>query len=184
MPQETDARIVIDRKLRESGWTLEEPGRNVLTSEWSEARQADYLLLDRNKRNLAVLEAKKDSIDPYSAKRQAQGYAEAKGCRFVFLANGEQIYFWDLRQGDAQPIEAFFSPEDLQRRADIVQQRRPLSSVEHAKEIADRPYQIEASDLIAKQFDEGRRKFLLEMATGSGKTRLAAAVIDRFLRAK
>lgn len=184
MPKETDARIVIDRKLRESGWKLEEPGRNVLTSEWSEAGQADYLLLDRSRRNLAVLEAKKDSIDPYSAKRQAQGYAEAKGCRFVFLANSEQIYFWDLRQGDAQPVETFFSPEDLQRRADIVQQRRPLSSVEHAKEIADRPYQIAASDLIAKQFDEGRRKFLLEMATGTGKTRLAAALIDRFLRAK
>ncbi|MCK6462438.1 MAG: DEAD/DEAH box helicase family protein [Candidatus Pacebacteria bacterium] len=180
---EQDARIVINRKLQESGWILEGPGRNVLTEQHSEAGFMDYLLLDRNGRNLALVEAKKDSIDPYTAKNQARGYAEANGCRYAFLANSEQLYFWDLEEGDATPIERFISPQDLQRRHDLKQSRKPLSSVPHNTTICDRPYQKNASDTVAKQFDEGKRAFLLEMATGTGKTRLSAAIIDRFLKA-
>ncbi len=180
---EQDARIVINRKLQESGWVLEGANRNVLTEQHSDAGFMDYLLLDRNGRNLALVEAKKDSIDPYLAKNQGRGYAEANNCRYVFLANSEQLYFWDLEEGDANPIERFISPEDLQRRHDLKVSRKPLSSVSHNSNICDRPYQIEASDVIAKQFDEGKKAFLLEMATGTGKTRLSAAIIDRFLKA-
>lgn len=184
MPTEADARIAIDRKLKEAGWTLEGNGKNVLTEQHSGAGTSDYLLLDRNGRNYAIIEAKNDTIDPYLAKDQARGYAEAKGCRYVYLANSEQIYFWNLQFGDAEPVEKFLSPEDLQRRDDMRGLRKPLAQVKHNGSIAERPYQTEASDTIAKQYDEGRRKFLLEMATGTGKTRLAAALIDRFLKAK
>ncbi|MFA6528948.1 MAG: DEAD/DEAH box helicase family protein [Candidatus Gracilibacteria bacterium] len=176
---EQDARIVINRKLQEAGWILEGAGKNVFT----EQSRMDYLLHDRNGRNLALVEAKKDSIDPYTAKQQARGYAEANNCRYAFLANSEQLYFWDLEEGDAVPIERFISPEDLQRRHDLKQSRKPLLSVPHNIAISGRPYQIMASDTIAKQFDEGKRSFLLEMATGTGKTRLSAAIIDRFLKA-
>lgn len=180
---EQDARIVINRKLQEAGWSLEGPEKNVLTEQHSDAGFMDYLLLDRNGRNLALVEAKKDSIDPYTAKNQARGYAEANNCRYVFLANSEQLYFWDLEDGDATPIERFISPQDLQRRHDLKLSRKPLSSIPHNMEICDRPYQVSASDTIAKQFDEGKRSFLLEMATGTGKTRLSAGIIDRFLKA-
>lgn len=180
---EQDARIVINRKLQEAGWVLEGPNKNVLTEQHSEAGYMDYLLLDRNGRNIALVEAKKDSIDPYLAKNQGRGYAEANGCKYVFLANSEQLYFWDLEEGDATPIERFISPQDLQRRHDLKLSRKPLSSVPHNTEICDRPYQMEASNTIAQQFDGGKKSFLLEMATGTGKTRLSAAIIDRFLRA-
>src|SRR3990167_8509351 len=156
---EQDARIVINRKLQDAGWILEGPDKNVLTEQHSEAGFMDYLLLDRNGRNLALVEAKKDTIDPYTAKNQARGYA------------------------DANTIERFISPQDLQRRHDLKLSRKPLSSVPHDTEISDRPYQIEASNIIAKEYDDGKRAFLLEMATGTGKTRLSAAIIDRFLRA-
>jgi len=180
---EQDARIVINRKLQEAGWVLEGSNKNVLTEQHSEAGFMDYLLLDRNGKNLALVEAKKDSIDPYSAKNQGRGYAEANNCRYVFLANSEQLYFWDLEEGDANPIERFISPEDLQRRHDLKISRKPLSSISHNTVICDRPYQIQASDTIAKQFDAGKKSFLIEMATGTGKTRLSAAIIDRFLKA-
>ena len=101
---EQDARIVINRKLQEAGWILEGSDRNVLTEQHSEAGFMDYLLLDRNGRNIALVEAKKDSIDPYLAKGQARGYAEANNCQYVFLANSEQLYFWDLEDGDANSI--------------------------------------------------------------------------------
>jgi len=180
---EQDARIAINRKLQEAGWVLEGSKKNVLTEQHSEAGFMDYLLLDRNGQNLALVEAKKDSIDPYMAKNQGRGYAEANRCRYVFLANSEQLYFWDLEEGDATPIERFISPQDLQRRHDLKLSRKPLSSVAHNMEICDRPYQKIASDTVAKQFDDGKRSFLLEMATGTGKTRLSAAIIDRFLKA-
>jgi len=180
---EQDARIVINRKLQDAGWILEGPNKNVLTEQHSEAGFMDYLLRDRGGRNLALVEAKKDSIDPYTAKNQARGYAEANGCRYVFMANSEQLYFWDLEEGDAVPIERFISPQDLQRRHDLKLSRKPLSSIPHNTNISDRPYQKDASDIIAKEFDEGKQSFLLEMATGTGKTRLAAAIIDRFLKA-
>lgn len=181
---EQDARIVINRKLIEAGWKLEGPEKNVLTEQHCGAGFSDYLLLGKRGQNLAVLEAKDDTLgDVYLAKEQARGYALAMNCRYVFLANSEQIYFWDLDEGDAHPIERFISPEDLQRRADLKLSRKPLSQIDHPLQIADRPYQKEASDIIAGQYENGKRAFLLEMATGTGKTRLAAAIIARFLQA-
>ncbi|MBI1811758.1 MAG: DEAD/DEAH box helicase family protein [Nitrospirae bacterium] len=180
---EQDARIIINRKLIEAGWKLEGPDKNVLTEQHCGAGFSDYLLLGRKGQNLAVLEAKDDNQgDVYLAKGQAHGYALAHGCKYIFLANSEQIYFWDLDEGDARPIERFISPDDLQRRTDLKLVRKPLSQVEHLLDIADRAYQKEASDIIVAQYDRGKRAFLLEMATGTGKTRLAAAIIDRFLK--
>lgn len=179
---EQDARLVINKKLEDSGWVLTGPHKNVKTEELCDSGFADYLLLGRMGQNLAVLEAKADTFgDVYLAKDQAHCYALAMGCKYVFLANSEQIYFWDLDEGDARPIERFISPEDLQRRSDLKIIKKPLSQAEHQNSIADRPYQREASQIIATQYDKGKRAFLLEMATGTGKTRLAAAIIDRFL---
>ena len=163
---EQDARIVINRKLQEAGWILEGQGKNVFT----EQGRMDYLLLDRKGANLALVEAKRDTIDPYLAKDQARGYADAHSCRYIFLANSEQLYFWDLEDGDAKTIERFISPQDLQRRHDLKLSRRPLSSEPHNEVISDRPYSIKASDPIAREYGEGKRAFLLEMATGTGKT--------------
>lgn len=182
---EQDSRIVINRKLTESGWTLEGPQKNVLTEQHCGAGFSDYLLLGRKGQNLAVLEAKDDDQgDVYLAKEQARGYADAMGCRYIFLANSEQLYFWDVDEGDARRIERFISPDDLQRRSDLKVLKKPLSQVEHSQNIADRPYQKEASDIITRLYDKGNRAFLLEMATGTGKTRLAAAIIDRFLASR
>lgn len=179
---EQDARLVINKKLEDSGWVLTGTHKNVKTEESCDSGFADYLLLGRKGQNLAVIEAKADSYgDVYLAKDQAHGYALAMGCKYVFLANSEQIYFWDLDEGDARPIERFISPEDLQRRSDLKILKKPLAQVDHQDSIADRPYQKEASNIIAAQYDAGKRAFLLEMATGTGKTRLAAAIIDRFL---
>lgn len=180
---EQDARIIINRKLIEAGWKLEGHDRNVLTEQHCGAGFSDYLLLGRKGQNLGVLEAKDDNQgDVYLAKEQARGYALAMGCKYIFLANSEQLYFWDIDKGDARPIERFISPEDLQRRFDLNFLKKPLSQAEHQLQIADRPYQKKASDIIARLYNDGKRAFLLEMATGTGKTRLAAAIIDRFLK--
>ena len=143
---------------------------------------------------LCVLEAKREDVDPYDAKEQARGYAENLKAPFIILSNGREHWFWNFEradQHDAYRIERLPSREDLERlRLKNLQPPRPLESeivvpeyLRHLKhDLMLRRYQIRAMDEIARLFDrESRRKFLLEMATGTGKTLLCAALIRRFI---
>lgn len=82
MPTEADARIIVDRLLRESGWDIEDKGQ-VSTEEGASDGRADYVLKDQRSRPLAIVEAKKFSTDPYSAKEQALAYARTLGASFI-----------------------------------------------------------------------------------------------------
>jgi len=151
-------------------------------------------LKDKLGRVLSVLEAKREDLDPYDAKEQARGYAENLKAPFIILSNGREHWFWNFEradQRDAYRVERLPSREDLERlRLKNLQPPRPLESeivtpeyLRHLKhDLTLRRYQIEAMGEIARLFDgAGRRKFLLEMATGTGKTLLCAALIRRFL---
>lgn len=195
MPNQGEAfsRVVIDRKLRESGWDIED-SRQVVFEDHSSAGRADYILKDDVGKPLALIEAKAPGIDPYSAKEQALNYVKTqyKDIDYIFLANDNIIYFWDLGNSDAVPVPAFFSLEDLirKRRGGRVGNVEPLSRhkvesdyfINEDPAIKLRPYQIKAWDSIAESYDKGKRSFLLEMATGTGKTTLAAMIISKFLR--
>ena len=143
---------------------------------------------------LCILEAKREDIDPYEAKEQARGYAENLKAPFILLSNGSEHWFWNYEradQRDAFRVERMPSREDLERlRLKNLQPPRPLQSelvkpdyLRHLKhDLTLRRYQISAMDEIARLFDtKGKRQFLLEMATGTGKTLLCAALIRRFL---
>src|SRR5687767_9874396 len=193
---ETFSRILIDEELKYSGWDLHDP-HQVRFEYHNQSGRADYLLMDKNGGVLCVLEAKKESLDPYDAKEQARGYAENLKAPFVILSNGREHWFWNYErreEKDAYRIERLPSREDMERqRLKNLQPPRPLltEKVSHdylrrfRDDIQLRTYQIRALDEIAKQFDnEKRRKFLLEMATGTGKTLLCAALIRRFLKTR
>lgn len=190
---EAFSRILIDRALSDSGWNLLNP-KQVRFEVNAASRRADYLLLDSLGRTLCVLEAKSEDKDPYDAKEQARGYAENLNAPFIILSNGRDHWFWNYAradQHDAYRIERLPSPEDLERlRLKNLQPPRPLGSEAVAPDylraqkhdLTLRRYQIKAMDEIATGYDtHTRRKFLLEMATGTGKTLLCAALIRRFL---
>lgn len=190
---EAFSRILIDKALEASGWNLLDPQQIQFEMNTSSGR-ADYLLKDSIGRVLCVLEAKRDDLDPYDAKEQARGYAENLNVPFVLLSNGREHWFWNYAradQRDAYRIERLPSREDLERvRLKNLQPPRPLQTevirpeyLGHLRsDLTLRGYQIQAMDEIAKRYDEtGRRRFLLEMATGTGKTLLCAALIRRFL---
>lgn len=123
MSSESDARIIIDDSLRKAGWDPADQ-RQVRTEVKADLSSlgvadpqiefsphlgdgknyglADYVLYDSRGRAIAVVEAKKAGIQPYSAKQQALPYAQALGAPFVFLTNGELVYFWDYEQHDAR----------------------------------------------------------------------------------
>lgn len=126
--KEARARIKINKLLEEAGWRFlddknkkanikvenyikyEELGDNF---EKSKKGFIDFLLLDKNKKPLAVLEAKSEDIHPLSAKSQATKYALAENTRFVILSNGNIHYLWDLKSGDPVQITSFPTEEDL-----------------------------------------------------------------------
>src|SRR6266478_4794967 len=190
---EAFSRILIDKALEFSGWDLLSP-RHVQFELHTSSGRADYLLKDNLGRVLCVLEAKREDLDPYDAKEQARGYAENLKAPLIILSNGREHWFWNFErsdQRDAYRIERLPSREDLERvRLKNLQPPRPLESeiiapeyLRHLKhDLVLRRYQIRAMDEIARLFDtKGLRKFLLEMATGTGKTLLCAALIRRFL---
>lgn len=190
---EAFSRVRIDRALTDSSWDLLDPLQVALELHGNSGR-VDYLLKDRNGHALCVLEAKREDLDPYDAKEQARGYAENVHAPFILLSNGREHWFWNYARADEQDayrIERLPSRADLERlRLKNLQPPRPLLTealgpdyLRSCKpDVTLRRYQIKAMDEIARHFDrERRRKFLLEMATGTGKTLLCAALIRRFL---
>ena len=87
---EANARIVIDKLLRESDWIL--PGDdgvvNVDTEMQNQSGFADYVLKDENDFPICIIEAKKELVSPLVGKEQARGYADSLNCRFAILSNG------------------------------------------------------------------------------------------------
>ena len=190
---EAFSRVLIDKALEYSAWDLLD-SKQVQFEYNNKAGRADYLLKDRLGRTLCVLEAKREDKDPYDAKEQARGYAENLKAPFVILSNGREHWFWNLDRSDerdAYRIERLPSREDLERvRLKNLQPAKALQTEIVRPDFlrAFNPnltlhgYQVAALDVVAKLFDEqGQRKFLLEMATGTGKTLLCAALIRRFL---
>lgn len=192
---EAYSRAVIDKQLEAVGWNVTDLNQVVFEDHGSVGR-ADYVLKDKNGQPIALIEAKSPAIDPYTAKQQAYNYAETQYTNkidFIFLANDKLTYFWDYRNGgDATVVPAFFSQEDLtrKRQGKLLANTEPLlqRTVEEDyfndidTDIKLRPYQIAAYNAIAKDYDAGKRSFLLEMATGTGKTVLASLIISKFIR--
>ena len=193
MQNESIARIKINELLKESGWDLI---KDIHPEYYTGEGFIDYLLLDSRGLPILVLEAKSEKHDPLDAKYQAEKYARAKKCRFIILSNGEEHYFWDIDKETEKPILRYPTQKDLEKLHQLPK-RKKLSDVlvnsdfivQSQGNVADkekrylRDYQMEAIKSIINSHDnQGKTGYLLEMATGTGKTLLAAAIIKLFLK--
>ena len=163
-----------------------EPGSNTGTG------YIDYLLLGKDGRPLAILEAKRTSKSAQKGKQQARLYADCLQAEFgyrplVFLSNGFDTFFIDDESGPERQVSGVFSRDDLQRIMNRRGSCQTLSSVPVNTDIAgggaNRYYQVEAIKRACANFDEGHRRGLLVMATGTGKTRVSAGLADVLMRA-
>lgn len=194
---------LIDRQLSNAGWSAEqrnllsefllaaEPGAVAETRRTYTAgdQWADYVLTDREGRPLAIVEAKRTSRDALAGKRQAADYADQIQATyhiepFIFLSNGIELYFWDRERYPPRLVSGFLTPDDLERLAFQRQYREPLASISPNQRVVNRLYQFEAIKRVTESVTRGQRKFLLVMATGTGKTRTVIALIDVLMRAK
>ena len=181
---EAFSRVRIDALLTDAGWNLTDGTSVLFEHALADGSRADYVLCDRAGRPMAVVEAKRASVEPIAAQDQGRHYAEQLGVPFVFLSNGDEVWFLD-REVDAhsRAIATFWSQEDLERRTAARAVRRALTDVPIDRRIVDRDYQIDCVDTLSDEVTRGRRKLLVEMATGTGKTRTAAAFVKRLFEA-
>lgn len=189
---------LIDKKLALAGWDVRDWAqvRTELTvpliDQVGEAQAAygrtDYALLGKDGLVLAVVEAKKSFKDPREGREQARQYAveiykqQKELMPLILFTNGYDIYFWDSENYPHRKVAGFPTRDDLERYHYANQHRKSLSKAILNKKIIDRPYQIDAIGTILDEIDRKRRKFLLVMATGTGKTRTCAALIDILIK--
>ena len=185
---------------------------NVDTETRNKSGRADYVLFDSSTFPLCVIEAKNELTPPLNGKEQARDYAKSLNCRFIILSNGFQHYFWDIEQGNPTIINSFFSQEQLELRKskfnpprqeseaidsfyiantqlpnfaqnpDYIDEKRREDFLKKNKLRILRNYQLGAVQAVQKDIREGKDRFLLEMATGTGKTLTSSAIIKMFLR--
>lgn len=182
-------KMFIDEDLKLIGWKIdqvqvvEEYPVDDLENIPGKKGYIDYALFGKDGSPLAVIEAKKTTKDPNVGKQQAVLYADCLERKFgrrpfIFYTNGFETFFWDDTQYAPRTVSMIFSMDDLQKLMDRRNLLSPLSSVKINTEISGRPYQMKAIRSICSEIEKKIRKFLLVMATGTGKTRTAISIVD------
>ncbi len=144
---------------------------------------ADYVLFGRDGLPLAVIEAKRTGKDPNDGRKQAVLYADCLERKFrrrpmIFTSNGFETYFWDDLTSPQRKVSGFFTKSDLEKLMNRRETRKKLNTIRINDKITDRYYQKEAIRAVCDHVEQGFRKALLVMATGTGKTRTASSLTD------
>ena len=184
-------KLYIDAMLEDAGWT---EGKNWLNEvelagmpNKSNVGFADYVLYGDDGKALAIIEAKRTCVDVAVGRQQAKLYADLLEKKYgrrpvIFLTNGFETRIQD-NQYPERKVAAIYSKRDLEKLFNLQTMRTSLKNIVVNKNIAGRYYQEAAVKAVCQSFDEkNRRKALLVMATGSGKTRTVMALCDVLLK--
>ena len=190
--ESTTRRLVIDPALQRAGWL---PG-DQCTREYevtgipnaSGVGYADYVLWGDDGKPLAVVEAKKTTVDAAKGRQQAKLYADCleamHGQRpVIYYTNGYETFLWDDQAYVPRAVAGFHKEDELASLLHRRTHREPLDVARVRDAIVERYYQKRAIGSIGEQLAQARRRALLVMATGSGKTRVAIALVDLLQRA-
>ena len=191
-PNEAQTReVYINTLLREAGWdpfglnVVEYPVQNCMPQSDGRngAGKVDYVLWGDDGKPLAVVEAKRTSRDPSVGQHQAKCYADCLQQAFgqrpvIFYSNGFQTWIWDDLHYAPREVYGFYTKDELQTLIQRRTYRLRLREQPINNGIADRYYQHEAIRKVAEALENRQREALLVMATGTGKTRTAASLID------
>ena len=207
MDEKATREQLIDKQLRTVGWlnkyVKEEVNSiksNFRTKEYilsegpsdDSGRFIDYLLLAEDNSSvaaigpLALIEAKKEFASIDRGRSQARTYVKdiekQTGEKIpVFLTNGLNWILID-QDGIERKISGPFSQSDLKRRMELYRKRRDPTKI-NINRIVDRPRSLLIVKQMMEHINNGHRSALVSMATGTGKTRVAMAMIDVLLKA-
>ncbi len=193
---------IIDNRMKQAGWNVDDRTQVVeefdiivdsnmvqeAATPYAGRQFSDYVLLAKDGKPLAVVEAKKSTVDANIGKEQAKQYCfniqkQFGGeLPFCFYTNGHNIFFWDLDNYPPKKVYGFPTRDDLERYTYIRQKRKSLSGEFINTKITGRDYQIGAIRAVLESLEKRKRRFLLVMATGTGKTRTCIALVDTLMR--
>jgi type I restriction enzyme R subunit len=197
MTPEEKARVKIDKMLESSGWRVVSrdefvPNEAIAVKEglMQGNKEADYLLFLMGKA-VGILEAKREEIDVNTPDviNQAENYTHIlpswcqwwqKPLPFVWLSNGKDYYFRDIRKEDAeyQKVDKIFTPKEVVKILGIQEKYAGLPMLQRR---GLRDCQFEGITELEKSLKEGKRRALMVLATGAGKTYLAITAAYRLL---
>lgn len=186
----------IDADLKYNGYVFSQTAkRNCIETEYSVVGMpnesgtgfVDYAIWGDTGKIIAVIEAKKTSVHVEKGKNQGEIYADCiqnmQNFRpIIFYTNGFETYLWDDRVSAPRMVSGIFQRCDLDRMIERHRNRKPLNSIKIDENITDRHYQLRAVTKCCENYEKGGRNCLLIMATGTGKTRTAASIVDVLTR--
>lgn len=184
-------KMYIDLEIELCGWQL---GKDCLEEvevegmpNQAELGFVDYVLFGDNGKPLAVIEAKKTSVNPRMGQIQAQRYTDCLEKQYqvrpiIFYTNGFEYYLWDDASYPERLVSGIYTKEELEwlhfKRENKLSLKAPVIN----DEITNRHYQKMAITAVCDTLEKGARKALLVMATGSGKTRISISTVDVLIK--
>ena len=193
---ESDTRAkLIDPALKAADWTEDcikreyaiTDGRKLAGGARGERLILDYLLRFKNQ-NLAIVEAKRADKEPTAGLQQAIGYADKLSIRFVYATNGEKIYEFDRHAGTGTFIDRFPTPEELFHKTFAEKEgwKTKFAGVPFRLEdgMIPRYYQEVAINRTLEAVADERKRVLLTLATGTGKTFVAFQIVWKMFQAR
>ena len=200
IPESVTRKLYIDVLLKEAGWDNLSEGRDLeyevqgmpKSTNPSGIGYADYVLWGKDGKPLAAVEAKRTMEEARKGRHQAELYADCletmHGQRpVIFYTNGFETFIWDDTFYKDREVQGFYTQGELELLIERRTTRKDIRAFKVNRDIAGRDYQLEAIKRIAENLVvDGKdgslrganRESLLVMATGSGKTRTAAAIVD------
>ena len=186
----------IDPMLKASGWgDVEESrvlrefritdGKIQVGGQRSKPEIADYILVYKN-RKIAVIEAKQLELPATEGVAQAKSYAEKLHIDYTYSTNGKEIYQISMKSGQEGEVKAFPTPDELWAKtySDQNEWKEKFSAVAIEGDHGKRYYQELAINNALDAVAEEKTRILLTMATGTGKTAVAAQIAWKLFQAR
>lgn len=198
MPEWLTRKRYIDADLKANGYVFSQDAkRNCIEVEYPVVGMpnetglgyADYVVWGDTGKIIAVLEAKRTSENADKGRNQGKLYADCiqnmQGFRpVIFYTNGFATYLWDDETSAPRVVSGIFPQKDINAMIERRYIKKPVNTVQIDEEITNRWYQLRAVTKCCENYEKGIRKCLLVMATGTGKTRTAASVVDVMTRSQ
>jgi len=185
----------IDPKLKEKGWG---DGESRVLREFritdgkihtggirGKPEIADYILVYKNCK-IGVIEAKAEGFGATEGVVQAKTYAQKLHIDYTYSTNGKEIYEISMKNGKEGIISDFPTPEELWNKtfSDQNEWKDKFNAIPNEGEYGKRYYQEIAINNVLNAVAEDKKRILLTMATGTGKTAVAFQVAWKLFQAR
>jgi type I restriction enzyme R subunit len=186
----------IEPRLKESGWGVIENtrirrnfpitrGRIQGSGKRAEILRADFIL-EFNGRKLAVVEAKKSSLNVGEGVAQAKEYAQKLQIEFTFATNGKEIYMIDMETGKEALVKRYPTPQEIWNKTFRTQNKwkDKFNSIPFGGNKTPWFYQEIATNKTMDAIAEDDNRLLLTLATGTGKTNIAFQIVWKLFHSR